>query len=188
MTPALAPAVTVSEAAHNGTAVKYDKHTLADLLKRAWGPFTSAYNTCASPNLAWGQSDVTALVVQEALGGEIFRVTFETSCGKKGAHFLNLLPDGERMDVALSGYPQGTVFVPPLDAPDAALRASTMDYLKQHQAGNSLSDHLLTLLDNEVNADSKKLRGILSEQPPSERRVILQHNIECAKAGRIARA
>lgn len=187
MTPAPVPVVAITEATYTGMAVNSEKQALAKLLERAWSPFTSAYITCESPNLAWGQSDVTALAVQEALGGEIVRVTFETPCGKKGAHFLNVLPSGERMDVALSGYPQGTVFVPPLDAPDAVLREATLDYLHAQKVEGTLRDHMLKLTDNEASAESQKLRGLLSDQPLSERYEILQHNIERAKAGRIGR-
>lgn len=182
----MVPATQVSHATLAAESVE-DRPSLLATLRSAWSPFTSAYITCESPNLAWGQSDVTALAVQERLGGEILRTTFETPCGKKGAHFFNLLPEGERVDVALAGYPQGTVFVPPLDAPIEALRAATSDYLQAQKAEGSLREHLLALTDNEASAESNKLRGVLSDDPPSERYAILQHNIMRAAQGRIGR-
>ncbi len=188
MLPTLTPVALVQAPVHYENGITNAPQKLAEVLARAWSPFTSAYITCESPNLAWGQSDVTALAVQEALGGEIVRTTFTLPDGKQGAHFFNLLPDGSRMDVTLPQYKGQASFSPPLDASDDVLRSATVRYLRQHGTGAlSLKDHLLALPDNEANADTRGLSGILSDDPPSERYAILQHNIGRAQSGRIGR-
>lgn len=64
-------------------------------LKRAWSAGTSSDPAKWSPvNPAWGQCAVTALVVQDALGGALVRADV---CGI--AHYWNRLDDGQEVDL-----------------------------------------------------------------------------------------
>lgn len=63
-------------------------------LHAAWAVATSSDPTGWSPsNPAWGQCAVTALVVQDELGGQLLRARTPS-----GSHYWNLLPDGTEVD------------------------------------------------------------------------------------------
>jgi hypothetical protein len=64
-------------------------------LPRAWSAGTSAEPTNWTPgNAAWGQCAVTALVVQDALGGVLVRADVDGV-----AHYWNRLDDGREVDL-----------------------------------------------------------------------------------------
>jgi hypothetical protein len=68
---------------------------LAGALAMAWSREASADPACwTEANPAWGQCAVSALVVQDYLGGSILR-------GEVGvtSHYWNLLPSGEEIDL-----------------------------------------------------------------------------------------
>lgn len=68
---------------------------LAETLERAWLRQTSADPEHWAPdNPAWGQCAVTALVVQDTLGGELLRTTVDDV-----SHYWNRLPDGSEVDL-----------------------------------------------------------------------------------------
>lgn len=108
-------------------------------LPKAWTLATSEVDDWASNKPYRGQSDVTALLVQERLGGEIVRVEYATPAGETGAHYFNLLPDGKRADFARASYPEGTEFS---DAPNDALLASTTQFA-QEKKFSSIKDYLM---------------------------------------------
>ena len=78
---------------------------VSKVLACAWRSYTSRRHdawTQANPSL--GQSDVTALLVQRKLGGEIFRA----EVAGHGTYYYNVLPEGRRLDLTQAKFPKGT--------------------------------------------------------------------------------
>ena len=72
-----------------------DMRGLEDELKQAWCRETSARpDTWTPSNPAWGQCAITALVVQDMLGGELLRGQWEGT-----SHYWNRLPSGLEVDL-----------------------------------------------------------------------------------------
>lgn len=72
-------------------------------LAQAWSRKTSADPTSwTHENPAWGQCAVTALLVQDYLGGTLRR-------GQVGpiSHYWNVLPSGEEIDLTWHQFPAG---------------------------------------------------------------------------------
>lgn len=100
--------------------------TLRPLFEAAWGP-----DTCdpahlphwQSDNPAGGQCGVTALVVQDLLGGELILAEVQVDQVKVGNHYWNRLPDGTEVDLTADQFrPEevvsvGQVCPRPPDAP-----------------------------------------------------------------------
>ena len=55
-------------------------------------------------NPAWGQCAVTALVVQDAFGGDLLRAMVEGV-----SHYWNRLPDGSEVDLTRQQFPEGAM-------------------------------------------------------------------------------
>lgn len=75
-------------------------HELEGLLEEAWSSETSSDPNRWSPaNPALGQCAVTALVVQDLLGGELLR-------GEVGnvSHYWNILPSGQEVDLTIGQF------------------------------------------------------------------------------------
>lgn len=71
-----------------------------NLIRKAWCAKTSADPDHWSPmNPAWGQCAVTALVVQDLLGGVIVCSEYDTP-----HHYWNLLDDGTEIDLTLEQF------------------------------------------------------------------------------------
>jgi hypothetical protein len=67
---------------------------------RAWGRETSLDPDRWSPrNPAWGQCAVTALLVQDMLGGRLLRSVVQGT-----SHYWNLFPDGRELDLTLHQF------------------------------------------------------------------------------------
>jgi hypothetical protein len=76
---------------------------LATILEGAWTRATSADPAnWGEDNKAWGQCAVTALIVQDYLGGELRRGEVGTI-----SHYWNLLPSGEEIDFTRHQFPGG---------------------------------------------------------------------------------
>lgn len=74
-------------------------------LERAWCQDTSATPDQWSPqNPARGQCAVTALIVQDTLGGILLRTIIEGE-----SHYFNELPDGENVDLTLTQFDDPTI-------------------------------------------------------------------------------
>ena len=77
---------------------------LGEALSDAWSAETSfdpgQWN---EQNPAWGQCAVTALIVQETMGGELVRGWVEGI-----EHYWNKLPDGRELDLTWQQFPTGT--------------------------------------------------------------------------------
>jgi len=84
---------------------------LEPLLAVAWCRETASPG-CADAwsggNPALGQCAVTALLVQELLGGELLRSIVDGH----GSHYFNRLPSGRDLDLTRGQFPEGTA-VPP---------------------------------------------------------------------------
>jgi hypothetical protein len=102
---------------------------LLEALKSAWSLDSSSSWTKDNP--AKGQCSVTALVVQDLFGGEIF-----TTKTKGGTHFYNLI-DGTRYDLTISQFDYEISFDDMLSERDEAFADTS---LEQYQA-------LMTSLD-----------------------------------------
>ena len=95
---------------------------IAARLRAAWSADTSADADGWSPeNPAYGQCAVTALVVQDHLGGDLRRGVVDGV-----SHYWNRLPDGSEVDLTIEQFPPGST------ATDAVDR--TRDYVLGHPA------------------------------------------------------
>lgn len=78
---------------------------LKKLLKAAWSKETSADpKNWTLKNPSWGQCAITALIVQDFLGGELVRTVVEPF----GSHYWNKLPNGKEKDFTRQQFPKGT--------------------------------------------------------------------------------
>lgn len=69
-------------------------------IRRAWTADTSADSRWSDETPALGQCAVTALFIQEVMGGDLLRaVVADTS------HYWNVLPDGEEIDLTREQFP-----------------------------------------------------------------------------------
>jgi hypothetical protein len=123
------------------------KQEISSAIAQSWAADTSSYQadwTASTPSL--GQCAVTALVVQEQLGGEIVRVVYSDN-GKKDSHYFNILPTGEILDLTREQFSAEAAFNPPLNSPVADLIAATKRYIQSknfHSDGNLVHDYLLS--------------------------------------------
>lgn len=88
------------------TIAKIEKLLLSCWKKETAAPGCQAVWTEQNP--AWGQCAVTALLVQNLLGGELIR----TAMDPYGSHYYNRLPDGTEVDLTFCQFPAETVFPP----------------------------------------------------------------------------
>lgn len=82
-----------------------DLEDLRGALESAWSEATSADSErWTGSNPAWGQCAVTALAVQDYLGGTLLR-------GEVGpiSHYWNVLPSGEEIDLTLRQFGDGVL-------------------------------------------------------------------------------
>jgi len=73
---------------------------IQELIEKSWCSFTSTFpNEWTRDNPSWGQCAVTALIVQDYLGGKLIRVE-----SNLGSHYYNQLPNGEDLDLTRSQF------------------------------------------------------------------------------------
>lgn len=83
---------------------KDDIAALRAVLVRGWDAQTSADPAGWSPaNPAWGQCAVTALLIQEVLGGDLIRTEVDGI-----SHYFNRLPSGQCIDLTFEQFPAGS--------------------------------------------------------------------------------
>ena len=68
---------------------------LEEVFPKAWTGQTSAYKDWAPKEPSYGQCAVTAVVIQDFMGGEILRCP----CNSGSTHYWNRLPDGREVDL-----------------------------------------------------------------------------------------
>lgn len=80
--------------------------TQIDTIRAAWCRDTSADPDKWTPqNPAMGQCAVTALIVQDLIGGELERVDVHVAwTDKPVSHYRNVQPDGTRLDLTFSQF------------------------------------------------------------------------------------
>ena len=112
---------------HNDfTLCDAEMQALFDVLRQVWRADTSFDPDGWSPaNPAFGQCAVTALIVQEAFGGELLRGAYAD-----GSHYWNRLPQGIEVDLTAEQFearptfdttePRSRVYV--LSNPDTCAR------------------------------------------------------------------
>jgi hypothetical protein len=109
---------------------------LVSRLAQAWSRETSSDpKQWSASNPAWGQCAVTALIVQELLGGQLLRSTVGTI-----SHYWNQLPSGDELDLTRQQFGDETEMGPVefrtreyvLSFPETVRR---YDELKQRVAG-----------------------------------------------------
>ena len=64
-------------------------------------------------NPAWGQCAVTALIVQDLVGGDLVRVVATLPDNSEVSHYFNRLVDGRDVDLTRHQFPEGTIFSRP---------------------------------------------------------------------------
>ncbi|MFE1830650.1 alpha/beta fold hydrolase [Streptomyces yangpuensis] len=94
--------------------------TLADLeaaIRAAWSADTSEPADISRvpwtpENPAWGQCDITALLVQDLVGGDLVLGEVFQEGQQEGYHWWNLLPGGIRVDLTREQFRRGEVVTP----------------------------------------------------------------------------
>jgi hypothetical protein len=76
------------------------------IIRSAWTAATSADENWTPDNPALGQCAVTALIIQDLLGGQLLRGMFGDV-----SHYWNLLPDGTQVDATRDQFPEGSEIV-----------------------------------------------------------------------------
>jgi len=76
-----------------------DVKLLCEAIRDSWGADTSYFTDWHESSPSYGQCAVTALVVQDYLGGNIMKKKVNG-----GSHYLNELPDGTLLDPTMSQY------------------------------------------------------------------------------------
>lgn len=85
---------------------------LRPVLRAAWGPDTCDPHDLENwrpDNPARGQCGVTALVVQDLLGGDLILGEVHVDGAKVGHHYWNQLPDGTEVDFTAGQFHPGEV-------------------------------------------------------------------------------
>ncbi|MEK6939738.1 MAG: hypothetical protein AABX31_03335 [Nanoarchaeota archaeon] len=91
---------------------EYEKLHLEEAHTRCWYEGTSSDPDNWTPqNPAWGQCAVTALIVNDYLGGEIVWAEAKLPDGKNISHYFNLI-EGKEIDYTRPQFPEGTVIPP----------------------------------------------------------------------------
>ena len=96
------------------------------LIRAAWGPDTcypDSRESWSPDNPGRDQCGMTALVVQDLLGGELVLGEVQVDGVKVGNHYWNVLPDGTKVDLTGDQFlpdeavTNGQVVIRPPDAP-----------------------------------------------------------------------
>jgi len=87
---------------------RIEEPVIVFLIRSSWDVLTASPGCAAAwsaQNPSWGQCAVTALLVQDILGGGLVRTVVDGF----GSHYYNRLPDGRELDLTRSQFPAGTV-------------------------------------------------------------------------------
>ncbi|MGW4370786.1 YunG family protein [Nocardia takedensis] len=103
---------------------------LCDAIRSAWSADTSAAADWTDSNRAKGQCAVTACVVQDHLGGDIFNSIATLPSGQTVSHYFNRV-DGKAIDLTAEQFPAHTRFSDP--TPKTMGLPSTRDYCLSYE-------------------------------------------------------
>jgi hypothetical protein len=104
-----------------------EKSLLETALKKSWTRQTSSDpRNWSSDNPAWGQCAVTALIVNDYLGGEIVWARAALPDGRELSHYFNKIL-GFEDDLTRFQFPAGTIL--PKGVPNSNGYPSTRDYM-----------------------------------------------------------
>lgn len=85
----------------------------ASVIRRSWNRSTSSCpEEWSILNRARGQCAITALVVQDAIGGGLVRTVATTPDGREESHYATIHEHGVIIDLTASQFPEGTEFGP----------------------------------------------------------------------------
>ena len=114
-----------------------DESKLEFILLEAWNNETSSTKNWSKENPALGQCAVTALIVNDYLGGEIVWANvnipdgINTPKGREVYHYFNKINDVE-IDLTRIQFPKGTVI--PKGVPKTKEFSTTRDYILSFEA------------------------------------------------------
>jgi hypothetical protein len=108
---------------------------LVSALEASWSRETSQDPARWSPsNPSWGQCAVTALVLQEFLGGDLLR----SPLMRGGSHYWNRLPSGAEVDATRGQFREGIV----LQAGEIRPREYVLSFPETAQRYQLLKEHV----------------------------------------------
>jgi hypothetical protein len=135
-----------------------DIHHLKEALQKSWHPQTS-YDPAhwSEDNPAWGQCAVTALIVQDHLGGDLVYTEAHLPDGQKIPHYLNALPRSRRrqVDLTCDQFPVGTVIPKGQSKKDKATR----DYVLSYEHTQHRYHLLKESVERNLQTNKEKARG-----------------------------
>ncbi|MBY0355618.1 MAG: hypothetical protein K2Q12_07805 [Rickettsiales bacterium] len=159
----------MTQTLHADAYLQVKKRGFISDIQAAWRqPTSNDPNGWSRIRPAHGQCVVSALKVQSRLQGEILRVMATTPSGKTVSHYVNLLPNGELLDVTASQFPDHTIFDPPmkdtLGTPNIdELRAATQEHLDKRGFA-SMREYLLSSPDTKARYETFEKEVQLAEQ------------------------
>ena len=104
-----------------------EESELENILKRSWSKNTSSDpKNWNRDNPAWGQCAVTALIVNDYLGGQIVWANATLPGGQTISHYFNKINNTER-DFTKQQFPVGTII--PKGIPKTVEYNSTREYI-----------------------------------------------------------
>ena len=114
-----------------GTPLRLFADALDVALSFCWSADTSSDpDAWSAHNPAWGQCAVTAVVVQDLLGGEIVWTEAVLPDGRHISHYFNLI-HGAEVDLTRRQFPNGTRLSP--GVPKTKGFSSTRAYVLSHE-------------------------------------------------------
>ncbi|MBP7843653.1 MAG: hypothetical protein KA116_02475 [Proteobacteria bacterium] len=125
------------------------ENQLTSIFNKIWSAETTASpSDWTEENPSWGQCAVTALVVQDILGGEIVWAEAELADGRKISHYKNLV-DGREIDFTNQQFPPDTTI--PAGVPKTKTYSSTRDYVLSYEPTRKRYDLLKSRLMETLN-------------------------------------
>lgn len=123
---------------------------LSQALRASWNADTSAYPRWSPHTPSLGQCAVTALIVQDVLGGDLERVTVAGQ-----SHYYNRLPDGTEIDLTRDQFAEWSPSAPETRTreyvlsyePTAARYQILRDRVAAHSQAHPVGPHAVPFLE-----------------------------------------
>lgn len=108
-----------------------------DAIRNSWCEKTSAMGVNARSGCPHGQCAVTALLVQDIVGGVLLRAEIEHPDGRRESHYWNLIPAVGELDLTREQYDAALVIPRGAEVPRSRLlegpRAATARTLERYE-------------------------------------------------------